>query len=62
MLAVHTMSAGTEAVLYFIALVAFVVAAIFAFVTAPRAIWAILVASGLALFALVLFWNSAALA
>jgi hypothetical protein len=62
MLAVHAMSAGTEAVLYFIALVAFVVAAIFAWVTAPRAIWATFVASGLALFALVLFWNSAALA
>jgi hypothetical protein len=61
MLAVHAMSGGGQAVFYFIALVAFVVAAVFAWVTAPRAIWATLVAVGLACFALVLFWNALAL-
>lgn len=60
MLAVHAMSGGTEAVLYFVALVAFIVAAFVAWFLAPRAIWATLIAVGLTMFSLVLFWNALA--
>lgn len=62
MIAVHAMSAGAQAALYFVAFVAFLVAAIVAWVVEPRLIWATLVAVGLCLMAFVLFWNAAAVA
>lgn len=61
LLAVHAMSGGAQAVCYFVALVAFVVAAIFAWVVQPRAIWATLVAVGLSLWTLVAFVNALAI-
>lgn len=61
MLAVHAMSAGTEAVLYFIMFVAFIVATLVAWFQPPRAIWAALISVGLTMFSLVLFWNALAL-
>lgn len=61
MIAVHAMSAGAQAVLYFIAFVAFLVAAIVAWVVQPRLIWATCVAVGLTLMAFVLFYNALAL-
>lgn len=60
MVAVHTMSHGAEAVVYFVAFVAFLVAAIVAWVVQPRLIWATCVAVGLTLMAFVLFWNALA--
>lgn len=62
MLAVHAMSGGLQAVVYFIAFVAAVIAAIVAWVIAPRAIWATLIAVAIACFALVWFVNALAIA
>lgn len=61
MIAVHAMSAGAQAVFYFIAFVAFLVAAIVAWVIAPRLVWATLIAVGLTMMAFVLFYNALAL-
>lgn len=58
MIAVEALSAGTQAVLYFIAFVAFVVAAVLAYMT--KALWATLVSAGLAAFVFVFFWNALA--
>lgn len=61
MLAVHAMSSGAQALFYFVALVAFIVAAIWAWVVQPRAVWATLVAVGLTMWTVVAFWNALAL-
>lgn len=58
MIAVEALSAGTQAVLYFVAFVAFVVAAVLAYMT--KALWATLVSAGLAFFVFVFFWNALA--
>ena len=60
LLAVHAMSHGAQAALYFVAFVAFLVAAIVAWVVQPRALWATLVAVGLCLAVFVLFYNQLA--
>lgn len=62
MIAVHSMSAGAQAVFFFLAFLGFLVAALFAWVVQPRLIWATLVALGLALWMFVLFYNALALA
>jgi hypothetical protein len=59
-LAVHAMSGGAQAVCYFIALVAFVVAAVLAWISG-RIAYATLIAVGLALWTLIAFWNALAL-
>lgn len=61
MLAVHAMSSGAQAFCYFIALVAFVIAAFWAWLVQPRAVWATLVAVGLTAWTIVAFWNALAL-
>jgi len=61
MLAVHAMSGGAQAVIYFVALVVFVVAAIYAWLVTPRSIWSTLVAVGLTCWTLIAFWNALAL-
>ena len=60
MLAVEALSGSAQAVVYFIALVFFVVAAILALTPQPKNYWAALVAGGLAGFAFVNFWNALA--
>ena len=59
LVAVSRMSEGTQAIIYFIALVAFVVAAVYAWIS--RTVWAALVALGAALWTFVAFWNVLAL-
>lgn len=60
MLAAHMMSHGAQAICYFIALLAAVIAAIVAWVIAPRMIWATAIAVVLVMFSLVAFWNQLA--
>ena len=48
---------GAHGVLILIALIAFIVAAIVAWVIAPRAVYATFVAAGLALYMLALLWT-----
>lgn len=60
MLALGHMSYGAQALFFGIALVAFIVAAVFAWVA--KAVWAMFVGIGLACFAFVMFWNALALA
>lgn len=62
MIAVHSMSAGAQAVLYFIAFAAFLIAAFVAWFVEPKLIWATLVAVGLAAWMFVLLYNALALA
>jgi hypothetical protein len=59
MLAAHEMSHNAQFIIYGIAFILFVVAAVIAWMA--KAVWATFVASGLALFALVMFWNQLAL-
>lgn len=59
-LAVSRMSEGTQFVIYLVAFIAFVVAAVYAWVVQPRAVWATFVAVGLALWTLIAFWNALA--
>jgi hypothetical protein len=54
------MSEGTQFVIYLVAFIAFVVAAVYAWVVQPRAVWATFVAVGLALWTLIAFWNALA--
>jgi len=60
MLAVSQMSHSAQGVIYLIAFILFIVAAIFAWVPS-KLIWASFVATGFALFAFVLMWNNFAL-
>lgn len=53
------MSHNAQFIVYLIAFILFVVAAVIAYLA--KALWATFVATGLALFALVLFWNQLAL-
>jgi hypothetical protein len=48
---------GAHGVLILIALILFAVAAVVAWVIAPRAVWATFVAAGLALLALAMLWT-----
>jgi hypothetical protein len=59
MLAAHEMSHNAQFVIYLIAFILFVVAAVVAWLA--KAVWATFVAAGLACFAFVLFWNQLAL-
>lgn len=49
---------GAHGVLILLAMIAFVVAAIIAWVLAPRAVYATFVAAGLAIYMLALLWTS----
>lgn len=59
MIATHLMSYGTQAVVYLFAVVAFIVAAVLAFL--GRAFILMLIASGLALVFFIQMWNAFAL-
>jgi len=55
MVAASQMSHSAQGICYLIALVAFIVAAVIAYLN--KAVWATFVAVGLVMFALVLMWN-----
>jgi hypothetical protein len=52
------MSSQSQAVFFFISLICFVVAAIVAWVVAPRQIYSTLIAAGLAAWVFVAFWSA----
>lgn len=61
MLAVHALSAGTQALVYFFAFIVFLIAGALSVIPTPKIWWNALVAFGLSACAFVLFWNAFAL-